>query len=157
MVKGFERDRMVRRVQSQDDGRIYFLHLTDKGEKILSTLTDSSEGQIRKLTDGLSESEKSKISREMSGIKNLLSGKKEQRISIRHDLKPGDAGSLIALHGWIYARECGYNHVFEAYVCKPFYDFLKSYDSNRDRIWFAEDDGVMIGAIAALGRENSTA
>jgi DNA-binding MarR family transcriptional regulator/GNAT superfamily N-acetyltransferase len=156
MVKRFEKDGLIRRMQSQDDGRIYFLYLTEYGKVILTKLIDSSEEQILKLTKGLSKPDKLRISREMSDLEMVLSGKKEQSISVRHDLKPGDAGSLIALHGWIYAQECGYNHIFEAYVCKTFYDFLKSYDSGRDRIWFAEDDGEMIGAIAAVGRKNST-
>ncbi|MBC8060009.1 MAG: hypothetical protein H7Y18_05020 [Clostridiaceae bacterium] len=41
--------------------------------------------------------------------KPLFTGEK---VTIRSELKPGGAGYLIHLHGWIYAKECGYNQVF---------------------------------------------
>lgn len=57
---------------------------------------------------------------------------------------------LIHLHGWIYAQECGYNHAFEGYVCKTFYNFFENYSTEKDRLWFAEVNGKMIGAIAIV-------
>lgn len=74
-----------------------------------------------------------------------------QNIKIRSDLRPGDVGYLIHMHGWIYAEECGYNHEFEGYVCKTFYDFYQNYSPDKDRIWFAESDGQIVGAIAVVG------
>lgn len=76
---------------------------------------------------------------------------------IRHDLKPGDVGYLIYLHGWIYAKECDYNHEFEAYVCKTFYQFFETYSQDKDRLWFAEVNGEMIGAIAIIGHPEKRA
>lgn len=72
-------------------------------------------------------------------------------LKVRYNLKPGDVGYLIYLHGWIYGKECGYNHTFEGYVCKTFYDFFSNYNPNKDRIWFAELDEEIIGAIAIIG------
>lgn len=66
-------------------------------------------------------------------------------------MRPGDVGHLIHLHGWIYAEECGFNHEFEGYVCKTFYNFFENYSSEKDRLWFAESNGRMIGAIAIVG------
>ncbi len=77
--------------------------------------------------------------------------KDTHEISIRHALRSGDVGYLIHLHGWIYSQECGYNHTFEGYVCKTFSEFFDHYDPNKDRIWFAEADGEIIGAIAIIG------
>lgn len=72
-------------------------------------------------------------------------------VTIREEIRPGDIGYLIHLHGWIYAKESGFNHEFEGYVCKTFYDFDQKYDPGKDRIWFAEYEGVIIGAIAIVG------
>ncbi|MHB1454886.1 MAG: GNAT family N-acetyltransferase [Saccharofermentanales bacterium] len=72
-------------------------------------------------------------------------------ISIRDELRPGDVGYLIHLHGWIYAKECGFNHEFEGYVCKTFYDFYNRYSPDKDRIWFAEYGSEIVGAIAIVG------
>jgi ribosomal protein S18 acetylase RimI-like enzyme len=76
----------------------------------------------------------------------------KEEITIRCELRPGDVGLLIHMHGWIYANECGYNHRFEGYVCHTFHDFLEHYSPDKDRLWFAEADGKMIGAIAIVGR-----
>lgn len=80
-----------------------------------------------------------------------------ENITIRSDLRPGDVGYLTYMHGWIYAKESGYNHIFEGYVCKTFFDFLIAYDSEKDRIWFAEHNGEMVGAIAVVGHSESRA
>jgi ribosomal protein S18 acetylase RimI-like enzyme len=74
-----------------------------------------------------------------------------KNITIRHNLAPGDVGYLIHMHGWIYEKECGYNHQFEGYVCKTFYDFLENYSIEKDRIWFAEANGEIVGSIAIVG------
>lgn len=76
---------------------------------------------------------------------------------IRHNLNPGDVGYLIHMHGWIYEKECGYNHLFEGYVCKTFYAFLESYDIEKDRIWLAEANREIIGSIAIVGHSNTKA
>lgn len=41
--------------------------------------------------------------------------------------------------------------MFEGYVCKTFHDFFERYISEKDRFWFAEVNGKMIGAIAIVG------
>ena len=93
-------------------------------------------------------------------IKDALSEKsviEGEKVQIRCDLRPGDVGYLIHLHGWIYAEECGYNHMFEGYVCKTFYNFFENYNSDKDRLWFAEVDGKMVGAIAIVGHSEMRA
>lgn len=78
-------------------------------------------------------------------------------IELRSTLRPGDVGLLIHLHGWLYAEECGYDHRFEGYVCKTFYDLFQKYSPEKDRFWFAEVSGQMIGAIAIVGHSAEVA
>ncbi|MCR4435233.1 MAG: GNAT family N-acetyltransferase [Clostridiales bacterium] len=89
----------------------------------------------------------------MKTIEAVLAGEAAPipEVNIRCDLKPGDAGYLIYLHGWIYSEECGYNHRFEGYVCKTLHDFLENYSPRKDRVWIAEAKGEMVGAIAIVG------
>ena len=72
-------------------------------------------------------------------------------------MRPGDIGKLISLHGWIYQQECGYDHSFEGYVCKTFYEFLENYHPSKDRVWFLESGGQMAGAIAVVGHSKTRA
>jgi GNAT superfamily N-acetyltransferase len=68
---------------------------------------------------------------------------------IRTELKPGDIGSLICLHGVLYAEEHGWDHTFEAYVAGPLAEFAKSRNP-RGRIWIVEESENVAGSIAIV-------
>jgi GNAT superfamily N-acetyltransferase len=70
-------------------------------------------------------------------------------VSVRHDLRPGDLGSIIHLHGTVYAREYGFDPTFEAYVAGPLAEFVHSH-SDRSRLWIAERGGRLAGCIAIV-------
>jgi N-acetylglutamate synthase-like GNAT family acetyltransferase len=69
---------------------------------------------------------------------------------IRHELRPGDIGYLIYLHGILYAKEYKYDQTFEVYVAHGLVEFVKSFNPYRDRIWIAEVKGRIIGAVAIV-------
>src|SRR3974377_1394124 len=73
-----------------------------------------------------------------------------QGFVLRHDLKPGDLGQIVQLHGTIYARECGFDPTFEAYVAGPLAVFVRKH-TDRDRLWIAEREGRVVGCIAIVG------
>lgn len=148
ILKKFEKNGLTVRTQSKEDGRLYPIRLTEKGKETLLQMNRLSDEQSERLISNLPETQQRELADSMELIQQYLSHEQGQPIQIRHDLRPGDAGELIYLHGWIYAKECGYNHVFEGYVCETLFDFLKDYDPQKDRLWFAEAGDKKIGAIA---------
>ena len=83
-------------------------------------------------------------------------------ISIRTELKPGDLGYVIYLHGSLYGREYGYGVQFESYVAKGLCEFYEKYNPTRDRVWICEhkrsspaDNGRMIGFMLLMDRGNA--
>jgi len=68
---------------------------------------------------------------------------------MRTVLQPGDVGAVVSLHGVIYARECGFDTTFEAYVAEPLAAFVLR-RSPRERIWLEERDGRLAGCIATV-------
>jgi GNAT superfamily N-acetyltransferase len=74
-----------------------------------------------------------------------------RNFDIRHELRPGDLGMVIHLHGVLYAREYGLDTSFEPYVAKPLADFAMS---GAGRLWIAEGDGRVVGSIAVVDAED---
>ena len=68
---------------------------------------------------------------------------------IRHDLRPGDIGYLIYLHGILYAQEHGFDYTFEPYVAGPMAEFVKS-RTDRERLWIVEKDEQIVGSVAII-------
>src|SRR4051794_36021929 len=69
--------------------------------------------------------------------------------ALRHDLRPGDVGYVVYLHGTVYARECGFDPTFEAYVAGPLAEFVRR-RADRERLWLAERDGRIVGCVAIV-------
>jgi GNAT superfamily N-acetyltransferase len=69
------------------------------------------------------------------------------KVLIRNEFKPGDMGTLIHLHGILYAGEHGFDHTFEAYVAVPMAEFVRS-GSLRQRIWIAAVGDEVKGSLA---------
>lgn len=78
-------------------------------------------------------------------------------VKIRWELKPGDMGAVLKLHGLLYAREHGFDCTFEGYVAQGLAEFALALDTWRDRLWIAEAGGEVIGSIAILHREGGEA
>lgn len=77
-------------------------------------------------------------------------------ITLRTDLRPGDLGAIVHLHGTLYAREYGFDPTFEAYVAGPLAEFIL-HPSPRNRLWLAEQDSRFVGCIAMVGAAEAEA
>lgn len=73
-------------------------------------------------------------------------------ILIRSDLKPGDLGRLIALHGEGYEQEDGaFGLTFEAHVARTAAEFILD-NGARGRVWLAERGRDLVGCAAMVDR-----
>ena len=73
-------------------------------------------------------------------------------ILIRTELRPGDIGYVIYLHGSLYAKEYGYGVQFESYVAKGLCEFYEKYDPQSNRVWICEHNGRIIGFLLLMDR-----
>jgi peptidyl-dipeptidase Dcp len=78
-------------------------------------------------------------------------------ISIRTDLRSGDIGYIVYLHGSLYKKEYNYSIAFETYVAKGFYEFYSQYDPGRDCVWICEHKDSIVGFLLLMHRENNSA
>jgi GNAT superfamily N-acetyltransferase len=73
-------------------------------------------------------------------------------ISIRTELRPGDLGFVIYLHGALYSREYNYGLQFESYVAQGLCEFYEIYDPQRNRVWICEHNDRIIGFLLLMDR-----
>ena len=76
-------------------------------------------------------------------------------ISIRTELRPGNIGYVIHLHGALYAKEYNYGIQFESYVAKGLCEFYEKYDPTRSRVWICEHMDKMMGFLLLMDRGES--
>lgn len=75
-----------------------------------------------------------------------------ENISIRTELKPGDMGYVIYMHGKLYKKEYDYEIQFENYVAKGLCEFYDKYNPERNRVWVCEHDSRIIGFLLLMDR-----
>jgi len=80
-----------------------------------------------------------------------------EEIKIRNDLRPGDLGYVIHLHGRLYGAEYGYGISFEMYVAEGLHEFYQNYDPERDRVWICEHRERIVGFLLLMHRDNDAA
>lgn len=76
-------------------------------------------------------------------------------ISIRTELRPGDLGYVVHMHGALYGKEYNYGVQFESYVAKGLCEFYEKYDPTRSRVWICEHNNRMIGFLLLMDRMGS--
>jgi GNAT superfamily N-acetyltransferase len=75
-------------------------------------------------------------------------------ISIRDELRAGDLGSIVALHGKCYEALPGFGLAFEAYVARTVAEYILDAGA-KGRIWIAERDGRLVGCTAIVLRDEN--
>ena len=78
-------------------------------------------------------------------------------IMIRTELRSGDIGYVIYMHGKLYQEEYGYGISMESYIAGGLSEFYKNYDAVRDRVWVAEYESKIVGFLLLMHRENQAA
>lgn len=77
---------------------------------------------------------------------------KRDEITIRTELRPGDLGYIIHMHGRIYGSEYQFGVTFETYVADGLSEFFHQYDPKTNRAWVCEYGGKIIGFMILMNR-----
>jgi DNA-binding MarR family transcriptional regulator/GNAT superfamily N-acetyltransferase len=167
VLKELEKSGLIKREIFDEDKRYSYVALTKEGKERYVQEENVCNQQIETMIQHLSDKEKSEMLQSMNKIIDHLNpniskegndnSKLLDLITIRETLKPGDIGYLIYLHGIVYNEESGYDIGFEGYVCNTFYEFSKTYSSDKDRIFLACHNNEIIGSIAIVGHTTKEA
>jgi N-acetylglutamate synthase-like GNAT family acetyltransferase len=81
-----------------------------------------------------------------------------KRVEIRRDLRPGDLGAIIALHGRLIPPEHGLDSTHEGYVAASVARAaIRGWPGDREAAWIVESDGAVAGSIALTDDGDDTA
>lgn len=144
----FERDGLLKRRASEEDGRFAELLLTARGKNAFARLNARSEEQAEGVLRGLVPGARMELIECMRKIEGLLEkGGSERRTFVLRPHRVGDMGWIVHREGIGYAEEYGWDETFEALVAKIVGDFLENFDVSKERCWIAEVDGQSVGHI----------
>jgi GNAT superfamily N-acetyltransferase len=74
--------------------------------------------------------------------------------SVRNELRAGDLGRIIALHGECYDIVPGFGLAFEAFVARTVAEYILDTGA-KGRIWMAEHGGRLVGCTAIVLRDEN--
>lgn len=154
MLKRFEEQNMIYKQKWEEDGRTYFIHLTEKGEKIYRDLENKADQQVKFLLRNLDIDKQQKLIDSMSTIKGILSehiDQNESVISIRDNYTAEDKKYLIIeKQRAFYTDNFGFDETFLDYLHETF-------DAEIEKVWIAEDNKEFAGCVGLVKENEKTA
>lgn len=145
ILRGFEKDGLLRRENSREDARRSHLTASAKGRQKFAALEQATRSGIGEMLRQVPEPAQRRIVAAMDTITGALAHE-PAAAPIMREPRPGDFGWIVARHGAIYAQEYGWTGPeFEALCAQIVSDFAKSNDPARERCWIAERGGENAG------------
>ena len=158
ILRGFERRKLVTRERSKTDERQRFLSLTAKGREAFAPLDERSNRDVAAMLEKLSPTERKQLVDAVRTVGRLLGDKAEPRTPyLLRQHQPGDMGWIVHRQAILYAEEYGWDGTYEALAAEIVAQFIKNYDTKRERCWIAEKDGERVGAVFVAKASDETA
>jgi DNA-binding MarR family transcriptional regulator/GNAT superfamily N-acetyltransferase len=153
----FEADGLVVRGRSARDARRQVVELTEAGRTAYATLDARSTDEISTLLGRLADGDQRRLLGAMGTIERLLGDAAAERAVVLRPPTAGELGWVVQRHGTLYAEEYGWNADFEAIVARVVADYAASHDPEHEAAWIAEVDGVPVGCVFCVRRDEETA
>lgn len=157
ILSRFERQGLVRRERSKADRRRQLVGLTAAGRKLYRDFDRRSSREQAELLAGRTEAERRRLVTAMGEVRGILADPATDRELRLRGPEPGDHGWILERHAAVYAAEQGWGSRFEAYCGEVIVDFIRRDDTERERCWIAELDGVRCGSIYCTKRTGKVA
>jgi DNA-binding MarR family transcriptional regulator/GNAT superfamily N-acetyltransferase len=148
MLGKFERDGLLRKKTSEQDGRYAELMLTARGKAAFKKLNALSEEQAHAILQDLAPTARTELVQCMQTIESILM--KVDRNRPPFILRPhrvGDMGWVVYRESIGYAEQYGWDNTFEALAARIVNEFVTNFDASRERCWIAEIDGQNVGHV----------
>ncbi|HEX3047875.1 MAG TPA: GNAT family N-acetyltransferase [Bacillota bacterium] len=81
----------------------------------------------------------------------------DSALVIRNEIRPGDIGEIISLHGLQFNKEYGFGIGFEAMIAQSVSDFYLTMQPGRDQLWIIESQHHVVGVTGVVGKSDAKA
>jgi DNA-binding MarR family transcriptional regulator/N-acetylglutamate synthase-like GNAT family acetyltransferase len=158
LLQGLRRQGLVQGEASKQDARRVHLALTAKGRRAYLSLDARSREEVGALLGKLAAPQQARLVGALQTVEKLLASDPSngETIALRGH-RPGDMGWVIHAHGRLYFEEYGWDERFEALVAGIAADFVKNFDSERERCWIAEMNGEPVGSVFVVKQSRTVA
>jgi DNA-binding MarR family transcriptional regulator/GNAT superfamily N-acetyltransferase len=144
----FERDGLLHKKTSEQDGRSTELTLTAHGSSAFTKLNALSNEQAGGTLHNLPPTARMELIRCMRSIEALLMNVDRDRPPfVLRPHRTGDMGWVVYREAVGYAEQFGWDGSFEMLAAKIVTEFLNNFEPARERCWIAEIDGHHVGHI----------
>lgn len=158
ILRDFERQGLILRSPSLQDGRQTMISLTPSGRDAFEPLDRSSHRAVAAMLSSLAQAEQEGLVAAMRTISGLLGGEPEPAPAfVLRPHRAGDMGWIADRHGALYGEEYGLNYKMEAYVAEVVAKFLREFDPAREHCWIAEQGGIRIGSVFIVKESDEVA
>ena len=158
ILRDFERQGLILRSPSLQDGRQAMISLTSSGREAFEPLDRASHSAVGAMLAPLAQAEQDGLVAAMRTISGLLGSEKEPApVVVLRPHRAGDMGWIADRHGAVYGEEYGLNYKMEAYVAEVVAKFLREFDPAREHCWIAEQSGTRIGSVFIVKESEAVA
>ncbi|MBX7222542.1 MAG: bifunctional helix-turn-helix transcriptional regulator/GNAT family N-acetyltransferase [Blastocatellia bacterium] len=158
ILKSFRKHDLVAATPSPTDGRQSHLALTEKGMEAFAPLNERAQKEMAGLLGSLSEGHQVRLMEALKAIETILNPPPPPATPyLLRTHQPGDMGWVLYRHAVLYAQEYGWDERFETLVAEIVTDFLKNFDSKKERCWMAEKDGEIVGSVFLVKKSETVA
>src|SRR5262245_14377760 len=164
ILQRFVKRRLITRTTSDADARLAHLALTARGQAALAPLQQVARDEVAVMLRPLSPTERGRVVDAMHLIQTSL-GKPGDAREPERDAEPptlrehraGDMGWIVSRQGALYVEEYGWTMEYEALAADIVAQFLRNFDSSRERCWIAEHEGARVGAVMIVKQSDTVA
>ncbi|MDQ0187767.1 helix-turn-helix domain-containing GNAT family N-acetyltransferase [Cytobacillus sp. FSL W7-1323] len=153
ILKRYEELEIIFKQKGKNDGRTYYIHLTEKGQIIYHELEMKAEQQVKSLLKNIEPKKQQNLIESMRIIEMILSeiiNQYKSEISIRDEYTEEDKETIIERQRAFYSETFGFDETFSDYLHHSFEGKIK-------KIWIAEDNGKFAGCVGLVEDNETTA
>lgn len=157
LLARLQRDGLVARERSADDGRRQRIRLTEDGAAAFAELDRRSAEEIGAVLDALPDDDQRRLVGAMDVVREVLDHAPAPGAVVLRAPRPGDLGWIVQRHGALYVQQYGWDESFEALVAQIVAEYARDHDPRHEAAWIAEVDGEPAGCVLCVRREESVA